>query len=249
MLVRASECGCAMIFLALESATSRSSVAIFEDQKLLGFLECDARRSLTPQIIPTIDQLLASASLTMADLQGLAISIGPGTFTGLRVGLATMTAFRFALGIPLVGVSTLEGLAWNLPDSELPILSTVSIRSDMVYWGLFRWRDDQLVRAETDQIGNLSEVCAGLSEPTVVLGDGWLRNQEYLQSVSSAVVAGPADVMWPSAKGIGPAGLKLLEQGDVLPESCVPRYIQPSYAKIPSTSISHSAMGEDESSG
>ena len=121
-----------MIFLALESATSHPSVAIFENQKLLGFLECDSSRSLTPQIIPTIHQLLASVSLTVSDLQGLAISIGPGTFTGLRVGLATMTAFRFALGIPLVGVSTLEGLAWNLPQSELPILSTVSIRTDMV---------------------------------------------------------------------------------------------------------------------
>ncbi len=238
-----------MIFLALESATSHSSVAIFEDQKLLGFLECDSCRSLTPQIIPTIDHLLASISLTMADLQGLAISIGPGTFTGLRVGLATMTAFRFALGIPLVGVSTLEGLAWNLPNSDLPILSTVSIRPDIVYWGLFRWQDDQLVCTETDQIGNLSNVCAGLPEPTVVLGDGWVRNQERLQCLSSVVVAGPADAMWPSAKGIGPAGLKLLENGDFLPESCVPRYIQPSYAKIPQTSNSPSAMGEVESSG
>ncbi len=236
-----------MIFLALESATSRPSVAIFEDQKLLGFLECDPSRSLTPQIIPTIHQLLAGVSLTVSDLQGLAISIGPGTFTGLRVGLATMTAFRFALGIPLVGVSTLEGLAWNLPQSELPILSTVSIRTDMVYWGLFRWQDDRPVCTETDQIGNLSEVCEGLSEPTVVLGDGWLRNHEGLQSSNVSVVEGPADAMWPSAKGIGPPGLKLLEQEDVLPECCVPRYIQPSYAKIPQTSNIRTDVGEVES--
>ncbi len=238
-----------MIFLALESATSRSSVAIFDDQKLLGFLECDASRSLTPQIIPTIDQLLASVSLTVSDLQGLAISIGPGTFTGLRVGLATMTAFRFALGIPLVGVSTLEGLAWNLPQSELPILSTVAIRTDMVYWGIFRWQDGQLMCQETDQIGNLSEVCAGLSETTVALGDGWLRNHERLQSDNVSVVEGPADAMWPSAKGIGPAGLKLLEQGDVLPESCVPRYVQPSYAKISQAANLRPDSGEVKSSG
>ena len=221
-----------MIFLALESATSRPSVAIFEDQKLLGFLECDSSRSLTPQIIPTIHQLLGSVSLTVTELQGLAISIGPGTFTGLRVGLATMTAFRFALGIPLVGVSTLEGLAWNFPRSELPILSTVSIRTDMVYWGLYRWQDDRFICTATDQMGNLSDVCTGLSEPTMVLGDGWLRHHERLQSHSAFIVEGPADAMWPSAKGVGSVGLKFLEAGHVLPESCVPHYIQSSYAKI-----------------
>ena len=222
-----------MIFLALESATSHQSVAIFEDQELLGFQECDSDRSLTPQIIPTIHQLLARASLRVSDLQGLALSIGPGTFTGLRVGMATMTAFRFALGIPLVGVSTLEGLAWNLPQSELPILCTISIRTDMVYWALFHWQGDRLMCTETDQVGQLVEICGGLSEPTMVLGDGWLRGREHLQSSTTGIVEGPAHAMWPSAKGIGSAALKLLQEGPFLPEGCVPHYIQPSYAKLP----------------
>ncbi len=101
-----------MIFLALETATSRQNVALFQDQECLGFLECDSNRSLTTQIIPTIHQVLDGVSLKVTDLQGLAVSIGPGTFTGLRVGLATMTAFRFALGIPLVGAS-MSGARWT----------------------------------------------------------------------------------------------------------------------------------------
>ena len=220
-----------MIFLAVETATSRQSMAIYRDQELLGYAECDSSRSLTPQIIPAIHKLLEELSLTITELQGLAVSIGPGTFTGLRVGLASMTAFRFALGIPLVGVSTLEGLAWNLPNSDLPILSTVSIRADMVYWGMFRWQDGLLVCTEPDQMGTLPEVCAGLSEPTIIVGDAWMRHRERLQSSNSAVVEGPSDAMWPSAKGIGQAGRILLEKGDVLPEGCTPRYIQPSYAE------------------
>ena len=86
-----------MIFLAVETATSRQSMAIYRDQELLGYAECDSSRSLTPQIIPAIHKLLEELSLTITELQGLAVSIGPGTFTGLRVGLASMTAFRFAL--------------------------------------------------------------------------------------------------------------------------------------------------------
>jgi tRNA threonylcarbamoyladenosine biosynthesis protein TsaB len=206
-------------------------MAIFNDHELLGYLETDSGRSLTTQIIPTIHQLLGLASLNVTDIEGLAVSIGPGTFTGLRVGLATMTAFRFALDIPLVGVSTLEGLAWNLPSSDLPILSTVAIRAEMVYWGIFRWQENQVVAAETDQIGKLTDVCASLAEPTIVLGDGWVRNQDCLMSHNGSVVEGPSDAIWPSAKGVGRAGRVLLEKGHFLPEGCTPRYIQPSYVE------------------
>ena len=229
-----------MVVLALEAATSHQSIAIFKDQELLGYLETDSSRSLTTQIIPTIHQLLGLASLNVTDIEGLAVSIGPGTFTGLRVGLATMTAFRLALGIPLVGVSTLEGLAWNLPGSDLPILSTVAIREEMVYWGIFRWQENQVVAMKTDQIGKLTDVCTGLSEPTIVLGDGWIRNQECLKSHNDSVVEGPSDAIWPSAKGVGRAGQVLLEKGHILPEGCTPRYIQPTYAET-SQSVSSSA--------
>ncbi len=221
-----------MIFLALETATTRSSMAVFRDQTLLGFVECESNRSLTTQIIPTIHKLLGELSLTITDLQGLAVSIGPGTFTGLRVGLATMTAFRLALGLPLVGVSTLEGLAWNLPNSDLPILSTVSIRAEKMYWGRFRWENGLPVCAELDQIGQFSEVCAGLTEPTIILGDGCIRNQAILQSNDVLALQGPLDAIWPSAKGIGQAGWQLLKNEQWLPEGCTPRYVQPSYAEI-----------------
>ncbi|MEC4681360.1 MAG: tRNA (adenosine(37)-N6)-threonylcarbamoyltransferase complex dimerization subunit type 1 TsaB [Nitrospirota bacterium] len=220
-----------MIFLAVETATSRQSVAIFNDQKLLGYTECESNRSLTTQIIPTIQQLLRVVSRDVADLEGLAVSIGPGTFTGLRVGLATMTAFRLALGIPLVGVPTLEGLAWNLPNSDLPIVSMVSIRADMVYWGLFQWEHQKLVSKQTDQMGKFSDVCAGLTEPTIGLGDGVARNRESLETQNCLIIEGPSDALWPSAKGVGRAGQELLEMGKFLPEGCTPRYIQPSYAE------------------
>ena len=196
-------------------------------------MECEGNRSLTPQLIPAIHQLLDNVSLTIADLHGLVVSIGPGTFTGLRVGLATMTAFRLALGIPLVGVSTLEGLAWNSPNADLPIVSTVSIRPGLVYWGLFQWQQGHLVCLKPDQVGSVTEMCASLSEPTMALGDGWIRNKESLELSKLSICEGPSDAIWPSAKGIGRAGLVLLNQGQYLPEGCSPRYVQPCYAEIP----------------
>jgi len=220
------------MFLALESATSHQSVAVFRDHDLLASLDCELGKPLTPQLIPAIDRLLSSVSLKMSDLEGLVVSIGPGTFTGLRVGLATMTAFRLALQIPLVGVSTLEGLAWNHPVPDLPLLSTVSIRQGVVYWALFRWKNQQMVCLKEAQIGDITEICGGLSEPTIVLGDGWLQNRETLLSTGFPLIEAPPAEQWPSAKGTGLAGRVLLERGVFLPQGCTPHYIQPSYAEI-----------------
>ena len=222
-----------MIILALETATSHQSVAIFKDQDLLAYLECESGKSLTPQIIPTIDHLLTSVSLRVSDLEGLAVSMGPGTFTGLRVGLATMTAFRLALNIPLVGVSTLEGQVWNQPVSDLPVLSTVSIRPGMVYWGLFRWENQQVVCLTEAKIGEFREVCGAVSEPTIVLGDGWEQNQAVFPLQGYPLLKAPESGSWPSAKGIGLAGRVLLAKGAFLPQGCTPQYIQPSYAEMP----------------
>ncbi|MCA9498472.1 MAG: tRNA (adenosine(37)-N6)-threonylcarbamoyltransferase complex dimerization subunit type 1 TsaB [Nitrospirales bacterium] len=224
-----------MLFLALESATSHQSVAVFRDHQLLASLDCEARQPLTPQLIPTIDRLLSSVSLQLSNLEGLAVSIGPGTFTGLRVGLSTMTAFRLALQIPLVGVTTLEGLAWNHPVTELPLLSTVGIREGMVYWALFRWENQQMVCVKESQIGDILDVCSSLTEPTIVLGDGWMRNREALLPKGFSIVEAPPEKQWPSAKGIGMAGRGLLERGTLLPLGCSPQYIQPSYAEISKT--------------
>ena len=85
----------------------------------------------------------------------------------------------------MVGVSTLEGLAWNLPHSNLPIISTVFIRADQVYWARFCWENGHLVRKEADQMGKISDVCEALLEPTIFLGDGWMRNKECLNSPES----------------------------------------------------------------
>ena len=220
-----------MIFLALETATSLASVAVFQDRQLLNYRECDSSRSLTPQIISAVHQLLSDVSLKAKDLEGLVISLGPGTFTGLRVGLATMAGFRFSLGIPLVGISTLEALAWNVPHTDLPILTTVSIREDLVYWGRYQWQQSRLLCLDPDQIGKLPEVCARLSEPTIVLGDGWTRCRDQLHAQACSVVEPSSDALRVSAKSVGCAGRALLEAGEYLPEGCTPRYIQPSYAE------------------
>jgi tRNA threonylcarbamoyladenosine biosynthesis protein TsaB len=220
-----------MLILALETATSHQSVAVLDDQHLLGFLEYEPRQSLTPQIIPAIDCLLTSVSLRMADLEGLAVSIGPGTFTGLRVGLSTMTGFRLALNIPLVGVSTLEGLVWNQPPTDRCVLSTIGIRSGMAYWGLFSWMDEHVICLKEGQTGDIAKICAAVSEPTALMGEGWRQKWTSFPYNEFPLIHIPPPAVGPSAKGIGLAGERLLAKGVNLPEGSTPDYIQPCYAE------------------
>ena len=102
-----------MLILAVETATSHQSVAVLKDDTVVGTRNRDAQGSHTRWLIPSIQDLLSSLRLELNQMAGLALSIGPGSFTGLRAGLATMLGFRLALELPLVTVSTLEAMAWN----------------------------------------------------------------------------------------------------------------------------------------
>lgn len=217
----------------METGTSQQSVAVLAKQQVLASFTCRTDQSLTNQLLPGIDRLLASVHVNVQDLQGLAVAIGPGSFTGLRVGLSTMTALRLALRIPLVGVSTLAGLAWNLQITPLPILSTVYIKPGSLYWGMFSWEGERIIPLNEEKMGTVPDALREVKGPTMVVGDGWSRNRELFLPENGHIVHPHNDQTAPSAMGIGLAGLLLLEQGDTLPEGTPPRYIQPSYAEIP----------------
>jgi tRNA threonylcarbamoyladenosine biosynthesis protein TsaB len=233
--------GANMKILAIETATPRQSVALLESEQVLARADHQARGSHAKSLMPTINTLLASRGLTVKRLEGLAVSIGPGSFTGLRVGLATVLAFRLITGIPVVGVPTLEGLAWNLRLNRRPLCPALKARGADVYWALYRWKDvngeallECLMPPRVDPIGRLSEV---LHEPVTVLGDGWLefRNDiqhDVIQRSIHASDQAPVEAMWPSAVSVGLAGYRRLLRGDLAGPSPVPMYVQRAEAEI-----------------
>ena len=104
--------------LAIDTATAWQSVALLRDERVLALAEQNAEGSHARSLMRAIDRVMKEAGLTLRDLKGLALSIGPGSFTGLRVGLATMLGFRSVLGTPLALVPTLEAMAWNLRGAD-----------------------------------------------------------------------------------------------------------------------------------
>lgn len=225
-----------MLLLAVETATQRQSVALLDGSTVLARSDEDAARSHAKKLVPAVDRLLAGNGLTLSSLGALAVSIGPGSFTGLRVGLATMLAFRSVTGLPLVAVPTLEAMAWNLRGADRLLCPMLKGRVGEVYWALFRWsRSGQLERLSEDQVGPPRLAANSLHGPTVVFGDGWeAYGEEIVQHLApmAEACAAPADAAGPSAVSVGLAGLAMLERGEVAGLGVAPRYVQRAEAEL-----------------
>lgn len=226
-----------MKLLAVDTATAWQSVAVLNGTTVLARSDEDAAGSHAKLLVPTIDRLLTSCAMTVADLGGLAVSIGPGSFTGLRIGLATMMGFRVVSGVPLVAVPTLEAMAWNLRGMELPLCPVLRARTGEVYWAQYQWLPDgTLKQLQEDQVGTLAMLAQSLQGPVMVFGEGWPMYQKELRGLFKAHVIdareAPPEAMHPSAVSVGLAGLERLRRGDVAGQGLAPRYVQRAEAEV-----------------
>lgn len=226
-----------MKVLAVETATSRQSVAILDGQAILARWDEDAQGAHARRLLPAIDRLLNSCSLSLSALDGLAVSIGPGSFTGLRVGLATVLGFRLASGLPLVTVPTLEALAWNYRDSRHDLCPVLKARTGEVYWAVYQWTGaGRLNRISGERVGSLEALAQSLQGPMVMLGEGWriYRNElrDLLGPRMCDVTEAPEEAMVASAVAVGLAGLDRLARGTVEGTGLSPLYVQRAEAEL-----------------
>lgn len=225
--------------LAIDTATVWQSVALLRGERVLALVEQDADGSHARSLMGAIDRVLRESNLSLKDLQGLAVSIGPGSFTGLRVGLATMLGFRAVLGIPIAPVPTLEAMAWNLRDVKGLLVPILKSRHNEVYWAAYEWLPGLGLQTRmVEQVGPPSSVARAIQAggACTVFGDGW---QAYGQAIRQAIEAVGGQVeevapeqQRPSAISIGLAGSLHLEANQGPGEELVPRYVQRTEAEV-----------------
>lgn len=225
-----------MKVLAVETATSWQSVAIVDENTVLARHDHAAAGSHAASLLPTIDRLLADTELSLKSLDGLAVSIGPGSFTGLRVGLATVLGFRTISRLPVAVVPTLEGLAWNLRGTSTPLCPVLNSRRGELYWALYQWTgDQQLTQILAEQVGTPTKLGGELSGSLVLYGEGWTTEETAIRSalaLSVAITQAPDDAGRPSAVSIALAGIERLKQGEVAGVGVSPLYIQRPEAEL-----------------
>jgi tRNA threonylcarbamoyladenosine biosynthesis protein TsaB len=222
-----------MKLLAVESATLSGGVALLDGDRLLGEITLNIAITHSERLMSAVDRLLGDCGLAPADLDGLAVSVGPGSFTGLRVGLATVKALAMALDLPVAPVPTLDGLAARLPFADAPVCPILDARKGEVYLSLYRWRRNSMAR-EWDYLAMTPEAAAAWLEPPVILlGDGVEACRPWLDRLGAGAQVAPAAQRLPSAGAVAGLGLAMLAAGGgVSAEALAPLYLRPSEAEL-----------------
>jgi len=163
-----------MRILAIEASAKAASVSIVEDGRILGetFLNCGLTHSVT--IMPSVEWLLDMAGLKVSDMDRIAITEGPGSFTGLRIGMAAVKGLAWACDIPCCGVSTLEAAAMGAAHIEGIICAVMDARAHQVYNAIFKAQNGELTRLCEDRAITIDELATELegNENVVLVGDG-----------------------------------------------------------------------------
>ena len=172
-----------MKILSLDSTALVASVALCEDDKLLGEITLNNGNTHSETLLPMVEFLLQRLSMTADEIDLFAASQGPGSFTGVRIGAATIKGLAFATNKPCIGVSTLEALAYNLVGTDGLICPVMNARRKQVYTALFRCKNGAFERLLPDSaiaITELDEHLKQFSQPDYLVGDGYDITRELL---------------------------------------------------------------------
>lgn len=165
-----------MKILSVDSSAIVASVALSDDGRLLAEYTLNNKNTHSETLLPMIESLLSFFSMSADDVDLFAVSTGPGSFTGVRIGTATVKGLAFAKGKPCVGVSTLEAIAYNLRFHKGIVCPVMNARRSQVYTAIFRSDGEKLERLTEDlaiSIAELDGMLAEYGEETVLAGDGY----------------------------------------------------------------------------
>lgn len=163
-----------MAILAIDTSTIVSGAAIVHNDKLVAEIIMQLKLPQSEVLLGHVQDVLRIAHMDKSDLTGIAVSIGPGSFTGLRIGLATAKMLSYALDIPVVAVSSLEAMAYHYPVSGVYVASVLDAQKNNAYFALYEWNGQNFDEKKQTCVMNFEEVvkyCATLDKPVVFVGD------------------------------------------------------------------------------
>lgn len=223
-----------MKLLTIQTATPAGSVALTQGNRLLGELFLDVRRPHGEWLLGAIDQLLGAAGMTVADLDGFGVTLGPGSFTGLRVGLATVKGLALATGKPVAGVSTLRTLAMQAPHAALPVCALLDARKKEVYAGCYAWEEGLPHPAGPERVLPPEVLLGELTGEILFVGDGATVYRTLIaRQLGPRAHFLPAAYDPPRAAHAALLAAEIFAAGEARPAAQVnPVYIRPSEAEL-----------------
>lgn len=227
-----------MNILALDTSTPQASIAIATESTVLAELSFTCQRSLSGRLSREIEQLLSLSGLNFNDIDLFASSIGPGSFTGVRCGVATIQGLALAVGKPCVGFSSLAQRALNFPCSATPVCTLLDARKSEVYAALYDCRTPLPTALIDDCVMPLDQFMELVEQQVpgniVLAGDGAIRYHDQLAARlgERALFAPPSHNLGRAATGVMLALHQFRHDSLHQPQTLLPRYIRPSDAEI-----------------
>lgn len=221
-----------MRLFALECSAAAASAAVYEDGRLLGEQYVNIPQTHSSTLLPMAEGLLKMLALKATDMDYFAVSRGPGSFTGLRIGISAVKGMAFVKDTPCVGVSTLEGMAYNLRGFEGIVAAVMDARCKQVYAALFEAHEGAVHRITEDDalpLAELGEQIKTRQGPVWLIGDGAELAYRVLGEENPALRLAPEPVRFQHASGVGSAALQRLDEA-VPPALLVPGYLRPPHA-------------------
>ena len=220
--------------LTVQTASPAGSVALSEGDTLRGEISLNVQKTHADWLLNAIDVLLKAAEWDISDLDGFGVVIGPGSFTGLRVGLATVKGLAVANGCSIVGVSSLAALAYQSPFSRWPICAMLDARKKEVYAGLFRWESGQLQTLAEERVIPPEELLKEFDGDAVFVGDGARAYRTLIvRQLAARAHFAPAGTDHLRAGSAAMLAFQHWEAGHrVKPTELIPCYIRPSEAEL-----------------
>lgn len=231
-----------MIIIGLETSSPAASVAIAQNHHILADATLQSGAVYAEQLPGLLERTLAEAEITIQDVDGFAISIGPGSYTGLRVGLSLVKGLAFSTGKPMAAVPTLDAVAYNLPYCKYPIHVLLDARRGQVYAARYDMADGELERTSVFQASAIEDIISEVHEPVVFAGSGAeaYRSKLY-ESLGDNAHFLPPGVARLHASSIVCMGTHALQQGEHASlYDLEPLYLRrPIFTKQPATRAEH----------
>ena len=224
-----------MKVLGIDTSTTCGSIGLIHDESVISEYLLNLSVTHSERLLDAIDLVLRKGRCSLTDLDGLAISIGPGSFTGVRIGVSTVKGLAYAVKKPVVGVSTLDVLASQVSPTPYLICPIIDARKGEVYSAFYRYEGFNRLKRLSQYQAIRPEVLSGmLKEPTIFLGDGVKTYGEDLRdSLKLFALFSPAALHIPHGSAVARLGVELLLRGEVLDlASFTPLYVRLSEAEI-----------------
>lgn len=220
--------------LAFDTSSDTISAAVLTGESISAELVLTSDKNHGETILPLIEMVCNAASVSMNDIDLFALTVGPGSFTGIRVGVSTVKGFVLAGDRPVVAVSSLDALACNSDGSSPVVCPMIDARQQQIYTALYRWEENTVPRRITEECAvPPREFLEGIDGRILFVGNGAQKYAHYIEEiVGDRASFAPSFHNRIRAGTVGYIGLKKFRDGDIVnPVQLVPRYLRSSYVE------------------